>query len=257
VISGGFSWRGLETFVNGRISHGGIGEINLISLDPKNNPVPTKLNNLNEPPFKRSAVCGALLRPTGSTSSKKEVHVWNSRSCFRYSTKEDKWLKSSGPIEISCNSAYAFHPKTDRLYLTSTLYGHRTASFTEDGSIFHSLPKVRQEINSHVMTVLKGGNVFVSKDERYKTCFLYDNHTNSWKKCPDMNTERDGASCGSIKRSDGSEEVVVVGGYLSRVIVDTVQIFNLDKESWRSGILVNSSCVMNYYSNVSHKGSWV
>jgi hypothetical protein len=49
-----------------------------------------------------------------------------------------------------------------------------------------------------------------------------------------------------IKRRDGSEEVVVAGGFcegwldtseiFSLLITDTVQIFSLDKSQWRSGI---------------------
>ena len=42
------------------------------------------------------------------------------------------------------------------------------------------------------------------------------------------------ASCGVVKRADGNEEVVVVGGIDGQVL-DTVQIYSLEQSSWRSG----------------------
>jgi hypothetical protein len=85
------------------------------------------------------------------------------------------------------------------------------------------------------VAVLENGNIFVlsrlnigSKDHR---CFLYEKDKNRWKICPDKNTRYQLASCGAIKRSDGREEVVVVGG-LQR----EVHIFSTDKFTWRQGM---------------------
>jgi hypothetical protein len=80
------------------------------------------------------------------------------------------------------------------------------------------------------MTVLKHGNIFVQYWPR--VCFLYERATKSWRRCPDMLTSRDKASCGVVVRGDGRGELVVAGGYglwsggYGNDISDTVEIFN-------------------------------
>jgi hypothetical protein len=51
-----------------------------------------------------------------------------------------------------------------------------------------------------------------------------------------MMTEREaGASCGVVKKRDGSEEVVVAGGVCEGWL-DNVEIFSLEESQWRLGM---------------------
>ena len=59
--------------------------------------------------------------------------------------------------------------------------------------------------------------------------YFYDFSTNQWQEVAPMQVGRFDHSCGLVRRSDGTEEVVVAGGYGK----DSVEIFSLATEEWR------------------------
>jgi hypothetical protein len=109
------------------------------------------------------------------------------------------------------------------------------AEYSEDGSTFVLLPQMPEAKYYHGMTVLESGDIFVAGGDYSKSVFIYECEKKQWKRCPDMLTERNCASCEVIKRGDGKEEVVVAGGW-NGTELDTVEIYNLEDSMWRSGI---------------------
>jgi hypothetical protein len=89
-----------------------------------------------------------------------------------------------------------------------------TIEYTDDGLTFHPFPDLPYLKPHQFMTVLEGGNIFVGGGSKSKSCFLYKNAANrftkyfnnflrgqksehgTWKRCPDMTTEREGARDG-------------------------------------------------------------
>jgi hypothetical protein len=221
----------------------------LISLDPVNYPVPAALQKLKRVPSRGVPLIGGLLKPAGSPSSKREIHVWFSNDQrWRYLIEEDKW-KESGRGKSLQGSALVFHRETNRVYVTGgcddRYRRNASAQFTEDGATFHSLPKMPEEKGDyHRMTVTKSGNIFVASDdiinegkELRQVCFLYEKEKNQWKMCPNVGgEERWKKSCGAIRRRDGKEEIVVAGGSNGPRHFDTVDIFSLEESRWRSGM---------------------
>jgi hypothetical protein len=108
-----------------------------------------------------------------------------------------------------------------------------SAEYTEDGRRFVSLPAMPNSKSFHCMAVLESGDLFVaSGDIVDKRVFLFDQERNYWKRCPDMLTTRGGGTCCAvIKRKDGKEDVVVIGGWIK----DTVEIYSIEEQRWRTG----------------------
>ena len=58
---------------------------------------------------------------------------------------------------------------------------------------------------------------------------MYDFFTDQWTELPSMQTGRYFHACGLARKSDGTAQAVVAGGYN----VDSVEIFDLDSQTWR------------------------
>jgi hypothetical protein len=100
------------------------------------------------------------------------------------------------------------------LQLSAKAKALTTVEYTDDGLTFHAFPDLPYCKPGQFMTVLEGGNIFVGGGSQSKSCFLYKNKGNrftksfkdflrgqksehgTWKKCPDMTTEREGARDG-------------------------------------------------------------
>lgn len=120
-----------------------------------------------------------------------------------------------------------------RMYMS----GHRSVrstysmlKYTDDGSIFHSMPPMPEVVSPPKLLVLESGNIFVLS---FATCFLYESDRNKWKPCPDM-YKKTAPSCGVVKRRNGKEEIVVAGGMGD----STVYIFSPEECSWRTGVFI-------------------
>jgi hypothetical protein len=122
-----------------------------------------------------------------------------------------------------------------------------SASYTEDGTTFNSLPPLPELIGNHYTTVLKNGDLFVAVNGSSTKCFLYKTEEKEWKICPSMLTVKFDAICGAIKREDGREQVVFAGGwgwgfggtvgwkYHCGTPLDTVEIYSVEESRWRTG----------------------
>ena len=60
--------------------------------------------------------------------------------------------------------------------------------------------------------------------------YFYDMSMDEWTHLSSMQTARFSHGCGLVKKSDGTMEAVVAGGF---PITNTVEIFNLETKTWR------------------------
>ena len=59
--------------------------------------------------------------------------------------------------------------------------------------------------------------------------YMYDFSADQWTKLPSMQKRRYRHGCGLARKSDGTVEAVVAGGYKE----DSVEIYNFDTNTWR------------------------
>ena len=111
---------------------------------------------------------------------------------------------------------------------------------TKDGEEFYELEPLPHPSNFETcIAAVNASMLFTTglgdnEDESY----LFYNDTGEWVPVPNMPTGRNLFSCGVVRDlQKGQTEVVVVGGqeqYVSGYI-DTVEIFNVEERSWRTG----------------------
>jgi hypothetical protein len=166
-------------------------------------------------------------------------------TCWRFSIQENKWFSKAAEVDEFKKktswsaTAYAFHGETNRLYMAggySSEEGYDCVLYTEDGSTFHSMPKMPEPQYMNSMAVLKSGNIFVSGGMSTESCFLFECEMSNWKVLPAMTKDRVSTSCGVIKNAEtGKEEVVVAGGSDVNGQSATVEIYSFEESRWRSG----------------------
>jgi hypothetical protein len=229
--------------IGGALENRVTDEMELISLDTMNYPVPTALQKLRRLPVDGLIRGGAIMKPDRAASSEKMIHVYGKKElpyaikqiCCHYSVWKDYWMTCQ-ETNVQEHASYALHRETNKLYTTGGFNLISTAQFTNGGSSFHSLPPMPEGKHLHCTAVSRNGNIFVAGGYGSKSCFLYENEKNQWKKCPDMMKYKHSAMCGVVKRAEsGMEEIIMVGGYNEYTYQCTVEIYSLDKSEWRSG----------------------
>ena len=111
---------------------------------------------------------------------------------------------------------------------------------TQDGITFELLasfpnPDVHNAAFDHgYLVILDDKNLFLSGGGfgiGSRKAYIYNKDSNAWRAVSDMTRSRTHHSCGLVK-SDSGDEVVVVGGYGG---INSVEIFSISTETWRSG----------------------
>ena len=62
---------------------------------------------------------------------------------------------------------------------------------------------------------------------------MFDFAAFEWTKLPSMPTGRHGHGCGVIQKADGTQEAVVAGGDDYLYFEKSVEIYNIETQSWR------------------------
>jgi hypothetical protein len=135
--------------------------------------------------------------------------------------------------EVAAETRLTSHGKTNRIFLTGGIANGgeilKTVKYTEyGGSTFNSLPDMPEGKFGHCMTILDGGNIFVAGgiDERKHVsnkCFMYECAINKWVRLHDQTKDRSCDSCAVIKRVDGEEEIVMLGGLSNYVLIFSIK----------------------------------
>jgi hypothetical protein len=90
----------------------------------------------------------------------------------------------------------------------------------------------RLEVIKNILFFQIGARVLVAS--KNLAGFFIRNLVKSMNLVPARKTEMHNPSCGVIRKWDGKEEIVLVGGFNLKV-VDTVEIYSPEESRWRSG----------------------
>ena len=122
-------------------------------------------------------------------------------------------------------------------------YGPRSSvEHTMDGRNFETLPSMPIELYGHCIVSLGGdedGDLFVTGgydgnyDDNTRT-FVFKN--GSWEEMESMPTARFDLMCGPVRSQPGGpvEKIVVAGGYMTSRYLATVEVHNVQENSWET-----------------------
>ena len=159
-----------------------------------------------------------------------------SNECWQYSPAEDSWTKTSTIPRDFDREAHAFHPGWGIIMSGGYPY-YDEVTITMDGEVFEDLKPMPYSSYIHCIAAINSDILFTTglgsgDDESY----LYYRDTGGWFPLPNMPTGRYNMGCGVVVDDTGSANVVVVGGTNSSgQDLDTVEIFNLEETTWRTG----------------------
>ena len=165
--------------------------------------------------------------------------------CWRFMASSNSWEMATDEISRDINrAAHAFHEDWGII-----MAGGRendgdccsyNVTYTTSGSDFKDIEPLPDSTIYFCVAGINSSHIFVTglgKDE--KDTYMYSTWTNKWEQLPSMPTGRRYAGCEVIRFEDGSNSVVVVGGYLDDIEgrLDTVEIYLVDKRQWIPGTL--------------------
>ena len=92
--------------------------------------------------------------------------------------------------------------------------------------------------SSHCIAAIDANRLFTTGLDSFgdeDKSYLYYKDTGEWAPLPDMPTGRYEMGCGVVRDGNGQIEVVVVGGRVYPDYINTVEIFNIEEATWRTG----------------------
>lgn len=169
-----------------------------------------------------------------------------SDKCFLYNSPANAWeesgamLSSRGLMGHAYSDAYGlaliggYDKSCERL---------ASAETTEDGLSFRPISPLPETAFQLCAVSLDESSMFVSvgaadSGTYSNVSYIYDGIADSWTRVADMPTGRNGHGCGAIS---GGREVAVAGGATSVgepetvEYLDSVEIYNVETDSWRTG----------------------
>jgi hypothetical protein len=99
---------------------------------------------------------------------------------------------------------------------------------------FQTLKNLPEPTENHCLVIVDSERLFVTGGGLHTKTYLYQQSINKWTALPDSPTQRYGPGCGLVT-SQGKREILVAAGKHNGVYFDTVDIFDLDVSTWRSG----------------------
>ena len=156
--------------------------------------------------------------------------------CWQYWPEEDSWTKTSTiPREVAY-AASAYHPGWG-IIMSGGCCFFDEVTITKDGEVFDDLAATLLYTSSdHCIAAINANMQFTTGlcDGKNETTLYYKDRLPEMYILPDMPTGRDSMGCGLVMNGSGSAEVVVVGGY-DYSYLNTVEIFNIEENTWRTG----------------------
>ena len=200
--------------------------------------IPDCLNTLSDHPNEVRYGAGGSLPDVGYLPHVCGSGTFPHDECWQYSPAEDSWTKTSTIPRDFDSGAPAFHPGWG-IIMSGGYPSYDEVTITKDGETFEDLTPMPNSKWFHCIAAVNSDILFttgLTTGNGYKKTYLYYRDTGEWVPLPDMPTGRNGMGCGVVVDDRGSDEVVVVGGYDSGGhYLDTVEIFNLEEATWRTG----------------------
>jgi hypothetical protein len=236
-----------------------LDQVELVSLDPLNNTVPTCLRSLNKCPISISnhmigtvgsvpLICGGY--QGGSSSSK----------CYKYHFNNDTWVQSISLPKAVTYMGFDSNDEWGLVYVGGyNRSGSRQAESysTKDGTDFKQLTSIPVATHSPCLVIVDNKTLFMaggSTNRHTKKSYVYSRSSTYWTEVADMRTGRFGHSCALVKKqTTEGNEIVAVGGREGGVYLNTVEIFSMKTLSWRTAATLLSErmqpAIVNYNYN--------
>ena len=160
--------------------------------------------------------------------------------CWVYTPSDNTWTKASTIPRHFAAGASAFHPAWGIIMsggLDPIGISFDEVTVTKDGAEFEEVEPMPSASYYHCVAAVNDNMLFTTglgfyDDESY----MYYKDTKEWVTLPNMPTGRNSMGCGVVSDSSGKVEVVVVGGYgFGNLQLNTVEVFNVAENSWRTG----------------------
>jgi len=219
--------------------------VELVSLDPSNNPVPECIKSLADIPIQT----GVSLASVGLSSDGYPLLCGGQASwadtlssCYVYIPSNDSWVLTG----------YMNNPKGGSAYGTSAVHGFTIAGgYSTDSVILDNVDTTFDGISFSDQTPLHDGterpclsfideNRFiiaggVTNGLASSGAFLHNLLDGTTTRLPDMTFPTTGHSCGFVVPEDGSSPRFVVAGGTELPPFGTVQIYYIEDDSWLLG----------------------
>ena len=154
--------------------------------------------------------------------------------CYSYSFEGDSWTSRADLNEPRGRSVSTL--LSNQTFLVLGGKGSDTTQSTSEALVDGQWlpgPNLPQNMSNHCAVQIDSKNLFIAGGVGSKFAYILETETGNWIRLDDMGVERNGPGCGLVNKKD----VVIAGGFVSGSTDDltSVEIFNLDEMSWRSG----------------------
>ena len=164
--------------------------------------------------------------------------------CWRFMASLNSWEKASDEIPRDINAAAsAFQDDWGIIMAGGRKNDGNCCSYnvtyTSSGQYFNDLEQLQDSSLYYCLIGINSSHIFVTGlGENETNTYMYSTWTNQWQSLPPMPTGRRYTGCGVISLEDGSKSVVVTGGLnVKSDRFDTVEIYSVEEQKWRTGLL--------------------
>jgi N-acetylneuraminic acid mutarotase len=170
-----------------------------------------------------------------------------SDSCWKYDLVQDAWSQTGNMSKRGISMASVYSDEFGGLVLTGGWNPEQKERFyfvevTKDGRSFETLTPMPAGVDKHCLAVIDADRVMVVGGHSSKfgyssrAAFMYDKMaTGKWTSLADMPTGRYSVGCGTVRDGNGVALQVVVAGGANKESLDTVEIYDVVKGTWKTG----------------------
>ena len=164
--------------------------------------------------------------------------------CWRFMASLNSWEKASDELPRDIDAAARAFQRDWGIIMAG---GRKNdgdccsynVTYTSSGKYFKDLEPLPDASYYYCVTGINSSHIFVTGlGQNNKNTYLYSTWTNQWQSLPQMPTGRRYTGCGVVRLEDGSNSVVVAGGLNANSDrVDTVEIYLVEVQKWRTGLI--------------------
>ena len=166
--------------------------------------------------------------------------------CWRFLATANSWEKASD-IPRDINRAGVAFQEDWGIIMAGGMKNNGdccsdNVTYTTSGQYFENTKPMPESTYYFCATGINSTHIFVTGlGLSEKNTYMWSKWTNHWQKLPSMPTGRRYTGCGAIRREDGSNAVMVVGGYNDvNGRLDIVEMYLIEEEEWRTGLFANN-----------------
>ena len=162
--------------------------------------------------------------------------------CWRFLATLNSWEKTSDPIPRNINRVARTYQDDWGIIMAGGYTNDGdccsyNVTYTTSGQYFEDLKPLPETTYYFCVTAMNMSHIFVTGlGQEYKDTYMFSSWTDQWQKLKPMLTPRRYTGCGVQRLENGSNAVVVVGGYtVASDRVDTVELYLIEEGEWHTG----------------------